>query len=184
VIFNNKVKKRFFENNIAIYYKDIYRFLRVLTGDRTTAEDLSQDVMEKAWKYLNSLRDVSKAKSWLFRIARNEAKTCYKKTSRREIYEIVSPDIKEEWSKETEKDILDYLVKTEESNILLEALKKLEKKYSQIIILRYISGLEIKEIAYILDINYNTARTYLHRGLQVLKEVYLDLMGKEEKTGL
>ncbi|MHC1723437.1 MAG: RNA polymerase sigma factor [Aminipila sp.] len=184
MIFNNKGKKHLFENNIAIYYKDIYRFLRVLTGDRTTAEDLSQNVMEKAWKYINSLKDVNKAKSWLFRIARNEAKTYYKKTCRRETYEMVSPDIKEEWSGETEKDILDYLVKTEENHILMEALKKLEKKYSQIIILRYVSGLEIKEIAYILDINYNTARTNLHRGLHLLKELYLDLTGSEERESL
>lgn len=175
---NNKFKKQFFEKNIAIYYKDIYKFLRVLTGERTTAEDLSQDVMEKAWKYLNSLKDVDKAKSWLFRIARNEAKTCYKKTCRRENYEIISPDIKE-WSRETEQDTLAYLVKTEENNLLMEALNKLDKKYSQIIILRYVSGLEIKEIAYILDINYNTARTYLHRGLQLLKDVYVELADKE-----
>lgn len=176
---NNRFKKHFFEKNIAIYYPEIYKFLRVLTGERTTAEDLSQDVMEKAWKYLNSLKDVEKAKSWLFRIARNEANTCYKKACRRDSYELISPDIKE-WSGETQQDALAYLVQTEENSLLMEALRKLEKKYSQIIILRYISGLEIKEIAYILDINYNTARTYLHRGLQLLKAAYLQLTEKEK----
>ncbi len=173
--FNKNFKRRFFENNIAIYYDEIYRFLRVLTGEKTAAEDLCQNVMEKAWKYLNSLKTADKAKNWLFHIARNEAKTYYRKQYRRETYEMTAPEIKEEWTEENENDILEFLIQTEESKTLLEALTSLQKKYYQIITLRYVAGLEIKEIAYILDINYNTARTNLRRGLQVLKEAYIQL---------
>lgn len=145
----------------------------VLTNNRSYAEDLTQNVMEKAWKYLYQLKDPDKSKSWIFQIARNEAKTFYKKSANIIFYEL--EPYEQACVDDIESDILAILVKKEESMLIMKSLELLDLKYAQIIKLRFIAGLDIKDIAYILDINYSTTRTYLRRGLMHLKDVYLFL---------
>ncbi|MBN7771974.1 RNA polymerase sigma factor [Clostridium aminobutyricum] len=181
MLLNKKYNKTFFENHILIYYQDIFRFLMVLTNNRSHAEDLTQNVMEKAWKFLYQLKDPEKSKSWIFQIARNEAKTFYKKSGNTVTYETELIPNEQEFTEPIESDILSILLKREESKLILKSLELLDQKYAQIIKLRFIAGLDIKDIAYILDINYNTTRTHLKRGLKRLKEVYLFLeKGKED----
>lgn len=49
----------------------LYRFALRLTGDRHTAEDLTQEAMLRAWRKRASLRDPVAGRVWLFRIAVN-----------------------------------------------------------------------------------------------------------------
>lgn len=178
MLLNKRYNKIYYENYILIYYQDIYRFLMVLTNNRSSAEDLTQNVMEKAWKYLYQLKDPAKSKSWIFQIARNEARTFYKKSANIILYELEAYE--QNSLDDIESDILSILVKKEESMLIMKSLEFLDMKYAQIIKLRFISGLNIKDIAYILDINYSTTRTHLRRGLMHLKDVYLYLEKGED----
>lgn len=47
------------------------RYARALIGDRTGADDLVQDTMERGWKRLSSWRRGSDMRAWLFSIMHN-----------------------------------------------------------------------------------------------------------------
>jgi RNA polymerase sigma-70 factor (ECF subfamily) len=47
------------------------RYARALVGDRTGADDLVQDTMERGWKKLSSWRRGSDMRAWLFGIMHN-----------------------------------------------------------------------------------------------------------------
>jgi RNA polymerase sigma-70 factor (ECF subfamily) len=47
------------------------RYARALTGERSAADDLVQDTLERAWKKLHLWRDGSDLRAWLFTIMHN-----------------------------------------------------------------------------------------------------------------
>src|SRR5437867_1672061 len=53
------------------YYALLYRYAYRLTGSEADAEDLTQEVFLTAQAKWGQLRDETKARSWLFTIARN-----------------------------------------------------------------------------------------------------------------
>jgi RNA polymerase sigma-70 factor (ECF subfamily) len=53
------------------YYAILYRYAYRLTGSEADAEDLTQEVFLTAQAKWEQLRDETKARSWLFTIARN-----------------------------------------------------------------------------------------------------------------
>jgi len=53
------------------YYVGLYRYAYRLCGSSGDAEDLTQEAFCKAQQYLGQLRDLERAKPWLFRILRN-----------------------------------------------------------------------------------------------------------------
>lgn len=55
------------------YRIQIYRFLTRMIGDSWIGEELAQNTFLKAWQALPNLHDPKKFRSWLYRIALNEA---------------------------------------------------------------------------------------------------------------
>src|SRR5260370_41186216 len=54
------------------HYAALYRYAYRLSGSAADADDLTQEAFCRAQLCLAQLRDISRAKAWLFRILRNE----------------------------------------------------------------------------------------------------------------
>jgi DNA-directed RNA polymerase specialized sigma24 family protein len=54
------------------YHPAIYRYLLYLTGQRETAEDLTQETFLQAWRHLHTFAGRAPLKAWLHRIAHRE----------------------------------------------------------------------------------------------------------------
>ena len=54
------------------YSTDLYRYAMWRCGNEALAKDLVQETFLRAWRALDSLQDVGKAKSWLITILRRE----------------------------------------------------------------------------------------------------------------
>ena len=76
---------------------------------------------------------------------------------------------------DVEADVLEILLDKERSHLILKALNRINPKYKPVLQLWALGDLTQKEIAEVLDINYNTARIYVVRGLTALKEEYFKL---------
>jgi RNA polymerase sigma-70 factor (ECF subfamily) len=57
---------------IDSHYQSLYRYAYRLSGSAADAEDLTQETFRKALTRLAQLRQLDRAKPWLFRILRNE----------------------------------------------------------------------------------------------------------------
>ncbi len=53
------------------HHRQLFDYLARMTGNRSTAEDLVQDVFVRILKYRHTFRDDSRFDTWAFRIARN-----------------------------------------------------------------------------------------------------------------
>lgn len=60
-----------FEEIYTVYFKDVYLYLRSLSANADTAEELTQEVFSKALKALDRFDGSKDIRAWLFAIAKN-----------------------------------------------------------------------------------------------------------------
>lgn len=162
-------RQRRFDALARKYADDLFRFGVWLCGDRTLAHDLVQETFMRAWKALDSLKDVDAAKSWLITILRRE----YARTFERKVPPITDID-NVAVSEETELPPDDRA----ERDLLRRAMLELEAKYREPLILQTVVGLSIAEIATQLDLTESAVMTRVFRAREKLKARLQPVDGK------
>lgn len=150
-----------------LYSNDVYNFLVYYTGT-TDVEDLVQEVFIKAGRGLHSYKNLASPKTWLFTIARNtaidEVRKIETKTSKNS-----APFDERLLNQQTISNPEHILLKKEEQNELYLSISKLKKKFREVLILRGIQGLSVRETAQILNWKETEVRTNYHRALKSLR---------------
>ncbi|MGH4119288.1 RNA polymerase sigma factor [Clostridium sp.] len=163
-------RKKHFEDQISIIYKELYKFIYSIIKNQNLAEDILQQTLMKAYEKFDTLQDIKKFKSWIFTIAKNESLSWIKKYNR----EIPSEDAYLELLGSSSKDIPEeLLVKSEIVEQVKESIKMLNPVDQEIIYLRYYYDLSFNEIALILNLNENTVKTKHKRAK---KKIYTNLV--------
>lgn len=72
-----------FESLVRRYQGDVYRFVLHLTGETSSAQDITQDTFVRAYRFLKRYRGDSRFSTWLFSIARNCAHDEFRRVGRR-----------------------------------------------------------------------------------------------------
>lgn len=136
------------------YYRLAYSYVK----NKEDALDIVQDAIVKALRYQHTLKDTLYVHTWFCKIIINTCKTYLQKQNR---YIDLEDDTLEYYEEPT----YDYYKSLE----LEEALDHLSYKEKTIILLRYYNGLELKEIADIMDQNLSTIKSTLYRALKKLR---------------
>jgi RNA polymerase sigma-70 factor (ECF subfamily) len=134
-------------------------------------------VFLKTWHHIlrNSLKDHKTLKALLYKISRNLIIDHYRKTKGRET---VSLDDENGIKITDEKQSPGYNTELKADILVLETkLPELKDEYREVIILRFINELSIKEIAEVLDKSRGNVRVLIYRSLNALKE----LLSQDEK---
>lgn len=144
----------------------LFRLCLFKVSDRETATDLLQETFMKVWSYLSEGKKVENLKTFLYRTLGNLIIDHYRKKK------TVSLDVLEETGFDIpfdEKEITEAQLDGEKA---IKFLKKLPKEYQEVVFMRYVEGLELKEIAEALEEPINTITVRIHRGLRKLKELF------------
>ncbi|MFA6304942.1 MAG: RNA polymerase sigma factor [Patescibacteria group bacterium] len=145
------------------YNKKIYRYIFFKVGSQETAEDLASQTFLKCWESLSGGNQVNKFQAWIYRIARNLIADYFRTREKEELPLIYGDE-----------EIEDPVVVDPDHNIDREALEKilftLKTEVREIILLRYIEDLSIKEIAKIVDKSTVNVRVIIHRAVKELKD--------------
>jgi RNA polymerase sigma-70 factor (ECF subfamily) len=159
-MFRKADRKRRFDTLARLYSEDLYRFGIWLCGDRSLADDLVQETFIRAWKALDSLQDIDKAKSWLITILRRE----YARTFERKVPPLVNIDdvVGLEQNEASPEERL------EQANFR-ERIMQLDPKYREPLLLQVLMGMAISEIAEALDLTESAVMTRVFRARAQLK---------------
>ena len=148
-------KKQLFEKYITTNLDNAYRFAYTYTKNKYDAEDVVSESIIKALNAAETIRSPEYIKTWFYKIIVNTAINNLKKKNRFDEFS----------EKENEISMED-----DHSQINLQIiLDKLEVKYREIIVLRFMEDMTIKEIAQVTGINESTVKTRLYRALEILK---------------
>ena len=69
---SNVTREEQFNQLIAVYMDDLYRYGYWLSGSHAVADDLVQETLVRAWKSMDKLNDAKAVKGWLLTILRRE----------------------------------------------------------------------------------------------------------------
>ena len=157
---------------------EIYGLLYRLTESSEEARDLTQETFLRAFQSIGHFRGESDLRTWIYRIAINQARNRWRWWRRRHRDATVSIDapaangqfplaatLKAENGRNPEKDALAH----ERERVLRRALASLKRVYREAVVLRDIEGFAYEEIAVTLDISVGTVKSRLARGRQELR---------------
>jgi len=158
---------------------DIYALLYRLTEDPEEARDLTQETFLQAFRHLSSFRGDADLRTWLYRIAVNQARNRWRWWKRRRRDRTVSLDAPVSEGSDAPlsaglagNESLDperQALAREREAALHAALKSLSRPYREVIVLRDIEGLSYEEVASTLDLNVGTVKSRLNRGRTELR---------------
>lgn len=162
---NYQDKEIVIEQLMELYTQKVYLLAFSFVKDRGVAEDISQEVFLKAYKYLDSFRGESTLKSWIYRITVNTSKDFLKKKSLKQL--ILESSFFEKFYR-TESTETTFL-KADRNEQLLQIILTLPIKYRAVIVFHYFYDLKISELSLVLNVNTNTVKTRLSRGRDILR---------------
>jgi RNA polymerase sigma-70 factor (ECF subfamily) len=147
----------------------IFRFIFGLHGGPSEeVEDLTSDTFSRAWKGRYQFSgDEQDALCWLFTIARHLVIDAHRKKKNAQIKSIERLDevSLDAMFSSSELSLEDQVTKREQFTHLWEALQILPDDRREMIVLRYMLGWQVKEIAKYLRMEENTVSVYIRRSL-------------------
>lgn len=157
---------------------EIYGLLYRLTESGEEARDLTQETFLRAFQSIGHFRGESDLRTWIYRIAINQARNRWRWWRRRRRDATVSIDapqangqpslvgtLKSDNASDPERETLAH----ERERALRKALSSLKQVYREAVVLRDIEGFAYEEIAVALDISVGTVKSRLARGRQELR---------------
>jgi len=168
-----------FETLVTERSGEIYGLLYRMTDNVEEARDLTQETFLRAFQSIGHFRGESDLRTWIYRIAINQARNRWRWWRRRRREATVSIDapeigggrlglvstLKANTIRDPEQDTL----LSERERALKKALGSLKRVYREAVILRDIEGFAYEEIAATLSISVGTVKSRLARGRQELR---------------
>ena len=151
------------------YQRSIYRYLYYRVGDPQTAEDLTSEVFLRMIEALSNYNNQNISfQAWLFQIARNLSIDHYRKMgAQRDVpLEDTFPGQSEE--------PLEVIAQELTSEKLRRALVDLPDNQRDVIVMRFISGMPIGEVAQVLHKSEDSIKGLQRRALLALREILVE----------
>ncbi|ALC92902.1 RNA polymerase factor sigma C [Bacillus sp. FJAT-18017] len=153
------------------YSDDILHLVYTYVKNRTTAEDLTQEIFLKCYEKLNQFNQQSSIKTWVYRIASNHCKDYLRSWHYRKI---TLSDKIWEYIPSKSKQVEEEVIANSEEDILTNAVMNLPLKYREVVFLHYYEELSLAEISKITTVNLNTIKTRLKRAKEILKDKMIE----------
>lgn len=161
--------KQAFGEFYSFYLNEIYRYVYFRVHNHHEAEDLTETAFLNAWKYLTAGRNkirIKNPRAWIYRIAHNTMIDHFR--TQKEEVSIEQLPVPSQPANPPETD----LIIDENNEQLAKHFAKLEPKYQEVIILRFINQMSHAETAQVLNIKENHVRILQYRALKQLREHY------------
>ncbi len=149
----------------------LYRPARQIVADEAEAESVVQQTFIKACDNIASFEGKSQLKTWLYRIATNEALMVKRRHARHENTSLEAMPIEPPLADDDTSQQPDAaLMKAELQTFVSNALEQLPESLREVVILRSLQGLSTAETATQLGLSESAVKVRLHRARQQIRE--------------
>ncbi|RMG16699.1 MAG: RNA polymerase sigma factor [Bacteroidetes bacterium] len=155
-----------FDQLVRQYQRMLYFHIRRMVIDHDDADDVLQNTLLKAWKYIDRFRAESALKTWLYRIATNEALSFLNKRKKQQS-ESVS-DIQNDLRHSLEQGR--YIDGDEIQMKLQRAILQLPERQRAVFNLRYFDEMKYDEIAEILGVSVGSLKASYHHAVKKIEK--------------
>lgn len=158
-------RKEYFSLLVERHLTAVKNTVRSLVSNDADMEDLMQEVLFTVWRHLASFRAESNLRTWMIRVAINQALQSY----RRNKYRMSCRPIEDSPELVSSMDRPDQLLLRAEARAAIHgAIAGLPKKYREVVMLRDLRGLSAEESAEHLEISAFAIKSRLFRARRML----------------
>jgi len=140
----------------------VFAYCLKILADRQLAEDVVQETFLKVRQHADSIQKSGSFKSWIFRIARNEALMQIRK--RRQNGQIDDSTV---WEEETPHV---QFVKSERLEIVNRLLDNLKQEYREVLVLLVYENMSYAEIAAVTETTESSVKSRIFRARKAMVE--------------
>jgi RNA polymerase sigma-70 factor (ECF subfamily) len=152
------------------YQAMIYRFVVIKVGSREEAEDITHQVFLSAWQKVRTYKHQGHPfSSWLYRIARNQVIDHYRARKGEVSIDKIDPELFASVEHAS-----DDLAKKFQLENVRKAIAALKTDYQDVIIMRFVEDISLKETAAILKKSEGAIKLIQHRAVKELKKALGD----------
>ena len=155
-----------FEALVSEHYEALYRFALSLTRAEADARDLTQHTFYIWATKGHQLRDLARAKAWLYTTLHHAFLQGRRRQSR-------FPEQELDEAIEQLVDVAPVQADQADTLQVLPALAKVDEVYQAAVALFYLEDYTYKDIAKILDVPVGTVKSRIARGITQLREILL-----------
>lgn len=166
-----------YEELLAQYQQPVYNLVFRLLNDPSETADVLQEVFLKVFRSVHNFRGQSSLKTWIYRIAVNEAYNQRRWFTRHRKQE-VGLEAEEEGSRcyrdtlsDPGRTPFDLAAGSETHALIEQALSELNPTFRTAVVLRDIEDLSYDEIAEVLNISLGTVKSRILRGREALRKI-------------
>jgi RNA polymerase sigma-70 factor, ECF subfamily len=165
-----------YEQLLARFQQPVYTLALRLLNDQAGACDVAQEVFLKVFRNLGGFRNQSSLKTWIYRIAINEAHNARRWFFRHRRREV-------DWGEDQDgsfglRDAIpdsgqspfDVTLDHERRALVQAALERINPMFCEAVVLRDIMDLSYEEIAEVLNLSLGTVKSRILRGRESLRE--------------
>lgn len=150
------------------YHEDLFHYGLKLCNKPEVVKDSIQEMFLKLWRNRFHLSLIKIPKPYLLKVLRRHIQTNL--TVQEKFSSLENSDLFQiEFSAE------DFLIENEEENqnckMVMDVLNQLSPRQREAIYLRYFGNIDFETIASVMDLNVQSVRNAIHRGLQSMREM-------------
>jgi len=147
------------------YLPSVRRRIASIVRNRADVDDLLQEVLLKVWRHLSTFRSQSSFRTWMTRVAINEALQSYRRKQRRPICQTLADF---DTFASPNESAVQSLTRAETTRVVRKAVVDLPAIYRQVVILREFEELSAQEVAQKLHSSIPAVKTRLFRARLML----------------
>jgi RNA polymerase sigma-70 factor (ECF subfamily) len=149
------------------YRLPLYVYIFELVRDEQASLDLVQETFINAFRHLGTLRDDDRFGGWLFGIAHQKCLQQWRRQNR-------DAELREELANEptaSDDDPLDLLIREEQEAEFMKLLPRLPTAQRSVLLLHFIEGFSLEEIARITGAQVGTVKSRLYYAKRALRKL-------------
>lgn len=164
-----------YEELIDKYEQPVYNVAYRLLGNQTDACDVVQEVFLKIFRGVGAFREQSSLRTWVYRIAVNEAHNHRRWFSRHCRHEVpIEREMTDhegffELAQDPGRSPYEQALGSETRTLIEQALTRINPIFRTAVVLRDIQNLSYEEIADILQVSLGTVKSRIVRGREALR---------------
>lgn len=159
------------ERLVELWERPLYCYVRHLLNAEEEAKDLTQNIWLNVVRKVRAVRDPAAFPAWLFKVARTHVATHFRGTR---LLDPLPEDARAEDASVADANDFSSTLNAEE---LHWGLSQLSPSHSECLILHFLEGFSVKEVAGITGVSVGTVKSRLHYAKKALREV----LEKEDK---
>lgn len=171
-----------FDELVEEYQSLVYALSFRILSDAEDARDATQETFLKIYRHFARFRGEASLKTWICRIAINQARSTERWWRRRNRSKTDSLDAPLGLNGDDDRLLSDYLesdsispeneaLSRERGRRIEQGLRDLKKDFRIAVILRDIEGLSYEEISYVTEVSVGTVKSRIARGREMLREI-------------